>query len=336
MDLRSDYLGIELRNPLVASASPLSSTLDGMRRLADAGVGAIVMFSLFEEELRQEALHASRLVDDVAGSFAEALDYLPAIAMEDGGPRRYLDLLGRAAGSLDVPVIASLNGTSRQGWTGFARSMQEAGAAAIECNIYYLPGDPDITGRDVEQRHLDILQDVKAAVTVPVAVKLHPYFSSIGEMVLALDRAGADGLVLFNRVLQPDIDPDRLTPASGVHLSHPGEGRLALTWIALLRGRLKASLAASTGVGTAADVARYLLAGADVVMTTSALLRNGTGYAARLIDGLSTWMTSKGFGTVAELRGLLSVPPAGDAAAYERAGYVTALRAANAERYISG
>jgi dihydroorotate dehydrogenase (fumarate) len=207
--------------------------------------------------------------------------------------------------------------------------MQEAGAAAIELNIYYLPGDPRISGRDVEQRHVDILMRVKDAVDLPVAVKLSPYFSSTGEMALRLDEAGADALVLFNRFLQPDIDPDKLTVVPTVGLSIPAEARLPRTWIALLRGRVRASLAATTGVETAADVARYLLAGADVVMTASALLRHGPEHASTLLDGLADWMTRKQFAGVDELRGMLAVPVGTDEAAYERAGYVGALREAN-------
>jgi dihydroorotate dehydrogenase (fumarate) len=207
--------------------------------------------------------------------------------------------------------------------------MQEAGAAAVELNIYYLPGDPYFTGSDVERRHVEILTTVKAVVTVPVAVKLSPYFSSTGEMARRLDRAGADGLVLFNRFLQPDIDPETLTVTVRPGLSTQAEGRLPRAWIALLAGRVHACLAATTGVETAADVASYLLAGADVVMTASALLRHGPGYAGVLLGELSAWMARKGFGSVAEVRGLLAVPDGTDQAAYERAGYVTALEAAN-------
>ena len=235
MELATNYMGLRLRNPLVASPSPLSYTLDGVRRLADGGVGAIVLFSLFEEQLREEAARNAELVDGPAESFAEALDYVPAVMKEDPGPRRYLSLLERAVAAVDVPVIASLNGVTPEGWTDYARAMQDAGAAAIELNIYYLPGDPRISGRDVEQRHVDILNRVKDAVTVPVAVKLSPYFSSIGEIAVRLDEAGADALVLFNRFLQPDVDPEELVVLPRVNLSSPADGRLPRTWIALLR-----------------------------------------------------------------------------------------------------
>jgi dihydroorotate dehydrogenase (fumarate) len=333
MNLATNYMGLTLRNPLVASPSPLSYTLDGIQRLAEGGVGAIVMFSLFEEQLREEAARTIRLVEETAESFPEALDYFPAVVDEDGGPRSYLALLERAVSSVDVPVIASLNGVTPEGWTEYAHAMQDAGAAAIELNIYYLPGDPEISGREVEQRHIDVLEQVKSAVSVPVAVKLGPNFSSPGEMALRLDQAGADALVLFNRFLQPDIDPERLAVLPEVNLSSPADARLARTWIALLRGRARASLAATSGVEVSADLARYLLAGADVVMTTSALLRHGPRYAAQLLGGLTTWMDRKGFQSVDEVRGLLSVPAVADRAAYERAGYVTAMRAANAGSY---
>ncbi|MGZ4216234.1 MAG: dihydroorotate dehydrogenase-like protein [Solirubrobacteraceae bacterium] len=333
MDLSTTYMGLALRNPLVASPSPLSYSLDGIRRLADGGVGAIVLFSLFEEQLREEAARTIRLVEENAESFPEALDYFPSVVEEDNGPRSYLVLLERAASAVEVPVIASLNGVTPEGWTEYARAMQDAGAAAIELNIYYLPGDLEVSGREVEQRHIDVLERVKSAVTVPVAVKLTPYFSSPGEMALSLDRAGADGLVLFNRFLQPDIDPEQLEVLPMVNLSSPADARLARTWIALLRGRVGASLAATSGVEVPADVARYLLAGADVVMTTSALLRHGPRYAAELLDGLTRWMSRKGFQDLDRVRGLLAVPPEVDAAEYERAGYVSAMRAANAGAY---
>jgi dihydroorotate dehydrogenase (fumarate) len=329
MDLSTDYLGLTLRNPLVASASPLSQTVDGVRRLADAGVGAVVLYSLFEEQLRKQAALDAELADAGSEAFAEALSYFPDAAEEDPGPRAYVSLLERAVAAVDVPVIASLNGVTPGGWADYARAMQDAGAAAIELNIYYLPGDAHTSGRDVEQRHLDILARVKDVVTVPVAVKLAPYFSSTGEMALRLDEAGADGLVLFNRFLQPDIDTETLAMVSGVSLSSPTEARLPRTWIALLRGRVRASLAATTGVETSADVVKYLLAGADVVMTASALLRHGPEHAAVLLDGLSEWMERKGYATVDDLRGLLSVAPGVDEAEHERAGYVGSMQAAN-------
>src|SRR5450755_4566780 len=333
MELSTNYMGLELRNPLVASASPLSHTVDGVRRLADAGVGAVVLHSLFEEQVREEAVLNARLAEAGTDSFAESLSYFPEAAEEDLGPHRHLSLLQRAAAAVDIPVIGSLNGVTPGGWTEYARAMQDAGAAAIELNIYYLPGDPRTSGRDVEQRHVDVLRRVKDAVTVPVAVKLSPYFSSPVELALRLDEAGADALVLFNRFLQPDIDPETMAVVPSVALSGPDGALLPQTWIALLRGRVRSALAATTGVEDPADVAKYLLAGADVVMTASALLRHGPEHATVLLDGLTAWMARKGFQSIDELRGTLSVPPGTDATAYERAGYVTGLRAANVRTY---
>jgi dihydroorotate dehydrogenase (fumarate) len=332
MDLSTSYLGLALRNPLVASASPLSNSADGVRRLADAGVGAVVLYSLFEEQLRREAAENARLAEAGTEVFAEALSYFPAAADSDPGPHRYLSLLERAAAAVDVPVIGSLNGVTPGGWTSYARAIQDAGAAAIELNIYYIPGDPRTTGREVEQRHVDILCRVKDAVTVPVAVKLSPYFSSAGEMALRLDEAGADGLVLFNRFLQPDIDPETLAVVPAVDLSSPAEARVPRTWISILCQRVRASLAATTGVEGPADVAKYLLAGADVVMTASSLIRHGPGHATVLLDGLADWMARKGYASVDDVRGLLAVPAGTDQAAYERAGYVRAMRDANGAR----
>jgi dihydroorotate dehydrogenase (fumarate) len=329
MDLTTKYLGLELRNPVVASASPLSNTIAGIRQLATSGVGAIVLYSLFEEQLRREAEQNAAWADAGTESFAESLSYFPPSADTDAGPRRYLSLLERAVAAVDIPVIASLNGATPGGWTDYATALEQAGAAAIELNIYHPLGNPILPGRDVEQRHIQVLTTVKAVVSVPVAVKLHPYFSSIAEMAQRLDSAGADGLVLFNRFLQPDIDPDTLTVSTGFGLSDPAEARLPRAWIALLAGRLRASLAATTGVDDASDVARYLLAGADVVMTASALIRHGPNHARVLLDGLTNWMTRMGFSSVAEVRGLLSVPAAENEAADERAGYVAALQAAN-------
>jgi dihydroorotate dehydrogenase (fumarate) len=327
MNLTTTYLGLTLDNPLVASAGPLSRTVDGVRHLADAGVGAIVLPSLFEEQVQREAERDARLAEAGAESFAESLSYLPGTVGE-GGPRHYLDLVSRATAAVDVPVIASLNGVTAGGWTDYAAAMQGAGAAAIELNVYYLPADPRMPGRDVEQRYVDILTTVKAAVTIPVAVKLAPFFSSAGEVAVRLDRAGADGLVVFNRFMQADIDPETLTVSTGLKLSSPAEAALPRSWIARLRGLVGASLAASTGVQTAADVAAYLLAGADVVMTTSSLLRHGPSHAAVLVDGLTEWLKRKGFSGVDDVRGLLAVPAGAHGSAFERAGYLTAIEEA--------
>jgi dihydroorotate dehydrogenase (fumarate) len=327
MNLTTTYLGLTLDSPLVASAGPLSRTVDGVRQLADSGVAAVVLPSLFEEQVRREADRDARLAEAGAESFAESLSYLPDTGGE-AGPRRYLDLVSRATAAVGIPVIASLNGVTAGGWTDYAAAMQEAGAAAIELNVYYLPADPRMPGRDVEQRYVDILTTVKAAVSIPVAVKLAPFFSSAGEVILRLDRAGADGLVVFNRFMQTDIDPETLTVSTGLKLSDPAEAALPRSWIARLRGLVGASIAASTGVETAADVAAYLLAGADVVMTTSSLLRHGPSHAAVLIDGLTEWLKRKGFSGVEDARGLLAVSAGAHGSAFERAGYLTAIEEA--------
>ena len=325
MNLDTSYLGLKLRNPLVASAGPMTQTAERVERLAAMGVGAVVLPSLFEEQIRAEADRDERLAEVGIDSFGEAMTYLidPDASV---WPRQYLDLIERAAGS-GVPVIASLNGSTAGGWTDYARAMQDAGAAAVELNIYYLPGDPLIPARDNEQRYIDILTMVKAAVGVPVAVKLNPYFSSLGEMAVRLDRAGADGLVLFNRFMQTDINPDTLTISTGFQLSRPAEATASRSWIARLRGQVRASLAASTGVETAGDIAAYLLAGADVVMTTSALLRHGPGHVAALLDGLTAWMGRKGFGGIGEFRGMLAAGAAGPG--YGRSGYLSAVEHAS-------
>ena len=299
MDLTTTYLGLELRNPLVASASPLSNTIAGIRQLADSGIGGIVLYSLVEEQLRGD----------------EA----------DGAVRRYVSLVEQAATAVDVPIIASLNGTTPGAWTDFATTLEKAGAAAIEVNVYHPLSNPALTGRDVEQRYLELLTTVKAVVGVPVAIKLYPYFSSMAEIARRLDAAGADGLVLFNRFLQPDIDPETLVVTSGIELSAPSEARLPRTWIALLAGRVEASLAASTGVDSAGDVVKYLLAGADVVMTASALLRHGPAHARVLLDGLTDWMSHRGFTDLAAMRGLLSAALAEGESARERGDYVRSL-----------
>jgi dihydroorotate dehydrogenase (fumarate) len=322
MKLDTSYLGLKLRNPLVASAGPMTQTADRVERLAAAGVGAVVLPSLFEEQIRAEADRDERLAEVGIDSFGEATSYLidPDASV---WPRQYLSLIERAAGS-GVPVIASLNGSTAGGWTDYARAMQDAGAAAVELNIYYLPADP-LSARDAEQRYIDILTAVKSAVSVPVVVKLTPYFSSLHEMAVRLDQAGADGLVLFNRFMQTDINPDTLTISTGFKLSSPGEATVARSWIARLRGQVRASLGASTGVETADDVAAYLLAGADVVMTTSSLLRHGPAHAKVLLDGLTAWMERKGFGGIGEVRGMLAAGADAAGPGYGRSGYLSAV-----------
>ena len=279
---------------------------------------------------RNEAERYAALAEAGSESFAESLSYFPEVPGADPGPHGYLHLLERAAAAVEIPVIASLNGATPAGWTAYARQMQDAGAAAIELNLYASPPDPGTPGCHVEERHVEILGLVKAAVGVPVAVKMSPYYSSVGEMARRFVEAGSDGLVLFNRFLHPDVDPDALAVVPGIGLSAPTDARLPRTWIALLRQRVDVSLAASTGVEDPGDVVAYLLAGADVVMSTSALLRHGPKHARFLVDGLSAWMSHKGFQRLEELRGLLAVPADVDRATSERSEYARAMRSANA------
>ena len=327
-DLSTRYLGLDLRCPVVASAGPLQQSVEGIRALADGGVGAVVMYSLFEEEVRRESARLLELADLHSETYQEAVSYFPDLpSVEQGTIRRYLTLIERGAAAVDVPVIGSINGATRGGWVSTARQMQDAGAAAIELNIYMVPGDLSVSGAQIEDRHLEIALSVKQAVSVPVAVKLSPYFSSVGHLAAALDRALVDGLVLFNRFLQPDIDIERVSVVPGVTLSRPDDARLPRTWIAALRGRVRASLAATTGVESADDVIKYILAGADVVMTTSSLVRHGAAHAQTLVDGLALWLERKDLPLDAA-RGLLAIPTEVPADEYERAGYVAALERA--------
>jgi dihydroorotate dehydrogenase (fumarate) len=330
VSLATTYLGLQLRNPLVASSSPATRSVTRLRELADAGIGAVVLPSLYEEQVNAEALRELALTEPFEDAHGEAQGYFPRLPESalPGATSRYLGLVERAVQVVDVPVIASLNGSTAGGWTDFARRLEGAGAAALELNIYFVPGDPHTSGRAVEDRHVEIVQHVKSVVSIPVAVKLSPHFSSTGEMALRLDEAGADGLVLFNRFLHPDVDPETMLVTPGVGLSTPEEGRLARSWIAILHGHVRASLAATTGVEDARDVAAYLLAGADVVMTASALLRHGIGHTEVLLDGLTDWLQRKGFASVDEARARLAVPAGVDADAYQRAGYVAALNSA--------
>jgi dihydroorotate dehydrogenase (fumarate) len=319
-------LGLTLRNPLIASASPLNGDIGNLRRLEDAGAGAVVLPSIFEEQIASEQREIERRMELSAAGFAEAQTYLPASTEYAFGPERYLDIVHEAKAALEIPVIASLNGVSETGWVDYARGLAEAGADAIELNVYFIPADLAMSGREVEERYLDVLKSVKAAVTLPVAVKIGPYFSAIGAMAKELGEAGAAGLVLFNRFYQPDIDVVSLRLAMDLKLSTPVEMRLPLLWIAILSGRVPLSLAASTGVETAEDVFKYLLAGADVVMTTSSLLRHGVGHMKKLLDGLTALLGPRRVASLDEIRGRMSQQNVADPTAFERANYINLLR----------
>ncbi|MEW6037942.1 MAG: dihydroorotate dehydrogenase-like protein [Pseudomonadota bacterium] len=327
MDLSTNYMGLPLKHPVVASASPLSESLHGIRRLEDGGVAAIVLFSLFEEQIRHENEAFSHLMASGSESFAEALSYFPAAADYRAGPESYLDLIRRAVEAVDIPVIASLNCVSDEGWIDYARQIEQAGAHGLELNIYGIETDPAISGGEIEQHYVDILTTVKSTVRIPVALKLSPFFSAMGHMARRLEQAGADALVLFNRFYQPDVDIERLEVLPSLELSSPGEIRLPLLWIALLHGKIAPSLGATTGVAGAGEVIKYLLAGADAVMTTSALLRHGPSYAAVLVKGIEHWMDAHGFASLALLKGGMSHGRIANASAYERANYIKVLEA---------
>jgi dihydroorotate dehydrogenase (fumarate) len=326
MDLTTRYMGLALKNPLIASASPLNTDVANIRRLEDAGAAAVVLPSLFEEQIEAEVARYDHLTSANAESSPEALSYFPAPAEYSVGPHAYLDLIRRARAAVDIPVIASLNGTTDEGWISYARSMEEAGASAIELNVYFIPADLSLTGAEVERLYLDILRHVRATVSIPIAVKLSPHFSAVGNMALALEKAGANGLVLFNRFYQPDIDLGQLSLLADLRLSYPTEIRLPLLWLGVLRGRTAASLAATTGVTTADEVIKYLLVGADVVMTTSALLRRGVDHMAVLLEGLEAWLAAREFASVGEIRGLMSQEKLKDPQAFERANYIKILQ----------
>jgi dihydroorotate dehydrogenase (fumarate) len=325
MDLTTTYMGLKLKNPLVASAGPLSQSVDKIRQMEDAGLSAVVLFSIFEEQLRQESAVLEHALTSGTESFAEALSYFPAHDDYRVGPDQYLDLLHRASQAVDIPVIGSLNGVTDEGWTDFARRIQDAGASGLELNIYYTPTSMEMAGREVEQRYLDVLKAVKSAVTIPVALKLSPFFSAMAHMAGQFDRAGADALVLFNRFYQPDFDLEELEVVPQLDLSTPYEIRLPLMWIAILHGRVKASLGATRGVHSAKEAVKYVLAGADVAMTTSSLLQNGIGHARTILDGIARWMEEHEYASVQQMKGSMSQRAVADPEAFERANYIKTL-----------
>jgi dihydroorotate dehydrogenase (fumarate) len=324
MDLSTTYLGLRLRNPLIASASPLTRDVDNIRRLEDAGAAAVVLPSIFEEQIQRESDEAERMVGFGTDSNPEAMSYFASSAHHPG-PQVYLERLHQARRAVDIPVIASLNGATEGGWTDYARLIQGAGASALEINVFFVASDLALDGVTVERRHIDILRAVKSVVTIPVAIKLAPYFSSMGNLASKLAEAGADGCVLFNRFYQPDIDLSSLSLRRDLELSTRAEIRVPLLWIGLLAHQVRCSLAASTGVETADEVVKYLLAGADTVMTTSALLRHGVGHMRSLLNGLIQWLDARHTG-VEDIRGRLSYRKVADRTAFERANYISILQ----------
>jgi dihydroorotate dehydrogenase (fumarate) len=324
-DLRSRYLGLELKNPIVASASPLTNSIDSLKRLEDAGVAAVVLPSLFEEQIEHEEMATHNLMLSGMELSPEARGFFPEMQNYNTGPDTYLKLISDAKRALAVPVIPSLNGYTPGGWTQIAKQFEQAGADAIELNIYFVATGLEDSSADIEKRYVDLVSSVSGMVSIPVAVKVSPYFSAMANMAARLAAAGASGLVFFNRFLQPDIDLDELEVAPRLVLSTSDELRLALRWIAILRGRVSASLAATGGAHTPEDVLKLLLAGADCVMVASSLLRNGPKHVATLVSGVEKWITAREYDSVEQLKGSLSQLSCPDPAAFERGNYMKAL-----------
>ena len=325
MDLTTRYMGLPVRSPLVAGASPLSRDVRNIAALTRAGAGAIVFHSIFQEQLTQEALALNYYLEQGTEGFAESLTYFPKIESFKVGPEIYLDNIAAAKKATDVPIIGSLNCISASGWVDFARQIQQAGADGLELNVYLIPTNPAVESPQIEQVYLDILLAVKSAVTIPVAIKLSPFFSSMANTLQRLDRAGANALVLFNRFYQPDIDLEELEIKPRLVLSTSEELRLPMRWIAIMCDKVKASLVATSGVHTGADAAKLVLAGADVIQVVSALLKNGIGHLARIRDEMVAILDAKGYGSVHEAHGVLSQRTCGEPAAFERANYMKAL-----------
>jgi dihydroorotate dehydrogenase (fumarate) len=325
MNLKTNYLGLNLRTPLVVSASPLSEELDDIRRMEDAGAAAVVLYSLFEEQLVREQFELEHHLTQGTESYAEALTYFPAPTLFNIGPEGYLNHIRRAKAAVDIPIIASLNGASMGGWTSYARLMEEAGADALELNIYSIAADTDMSGAQIEQNCLEILASVRSQVSIPVAVKLSPFFSSLANMAKRLDNAGADALVLFNRFYQPDIHPETLEVRPGIILSTPQALRLPMRWIAILYGRIRAALAATSGIHTASDVLKMLMAGASVTMLCSVLYRYGIGQIRVIERELSHWLVEHEYESVSQLRGSMSQLHCASPGEFERAQYIRAL-----------
>lgn len=327
MDLSTRYMGLNLPNPLVVSASPLSRELDTAKRLEDAGASAIVMYSLFEEEIRHSQMELAHHLEAGSNSFAESLDYFPDLGHFDSGPDGYLEHLRKLKDALSMPVIASLNGFTPGGWIDHARKMQEAGADGIELNVYHIPTDPAVDAAALEAAYLDDLAAVRKAVTIPVAIKLSPFFTSLPNMARKLEDAGADALVLFNRFYQPDLDIENLEVVPEVRLSNSASMRLPLRWTAILRGVVtKADLGLSTGLHTGRDVIKALMAGADACMLCGSLLIHGPDHVRGLLETVRHWMTEHEYESVTQMKGSMSHRKTADPASFERANYMRALR----------
>ncbi len=326
MNLTTHYMGFELKNPIVPSASPLSKNIDNIRRMEDAGAAAITMYSLFEEQIEFEAERYDHFFGYGTDSFAEALTYFPKPNEFNLGPDQYLEHVHKAKAAVDIPVIASLNGVSDGGWIDYATKIQQAGADALEVNLYFLPTDPRVACGEVEQIYLDVLANVKRHVTIPVAMKIGPYFTALPRVAHALDTAGADALVLFNRFYQPDLDIEELTVGPHLVLSSSDELRLPLRWVAILYSHVGCSLALTSGVHTVEDAVKAVMAGADIANTTSALLQHGIGHITTLVDGFKLWMEEHEYDSVDMMKGSLSQRNVAEPAAFERANYMRTLQ----------
>jgi dihydroorotate dehydrogenase (fumarate) len=326
MDLSTSYLGLSLRNPLVASASPLSETTDRVRRLEDAGVAAVVMHSLFEEQITHESLELDHYLHNGAHTFSEATGYFPEFEHFEVGPGPYVEHLHQLKQAVQIPVIGSLNGVTSGGWIEYAAQMEQAGADAIELNIYYLPGDPEVSSAEIESEYIALVRDVCAQITIPVAVKLTPFFTSLPSMAVRLTRAGARGLVLFNRFYQPDLNIEALEVVPSLHLSTSRDLQLPLRWIGMLYGRVPADFALTGGVHTGTDAIKAIMAGASVAMVASELLAHGIGRASGILSEMATWMQEQEYESVQQMRGSMSLRAVADPAAFERANYMKVLR----------
>ncbi len=325
IDLTTKYMGLTLRNPIVPSASPLSADLDTVKRMAEAGAGAITLHSLFEEQIEFEAEALEHFLEHGAEQFAEALSYFPQVHEYRREPDEYVEHIRRCKEAVDVPIIASLNGVSPGGWTGYAQKFEEAGADAVELNVYFIPTNDGLMSYDVEDIYVKLLQDVKRRVHIPVAMKLSPYFSAMPHVASMLDAEGADALVLFNRFYQPDLDIENLTVTPNLQLSTPVEMRLPMRWIAILYGRLDCSLALTSGIHSAEDVIKAVMVGADVANVCSVLLKKGPDYIQTLLAGVTTWMEEHEYESVAQMKGAMSHQSVAEPAAFERANYMKAL-----------
>jgi dihydroorotate dehydrogenase (fumarate) len=326
IDLATRWLGLDLASPLVVSASPLMETLDNVRRAEDAGAAAIVLPSLFEEQLQIDAADLDHHLDHAAHSYAEALTYFPDMTAYNFGPDRYLEHVRRAKAAVDVPVIASLNGVSTGGWIEYARQIQQAGADALELNVYFIPTDPLVESAEIETTYVDLVHDVRLEVSIPLAVKLAPFFSALANVAYRLSLAGADGLVLFNRFYQPDFDVERLEVVPSLALSTSEELRLRLRWVAILYGTVRADLAVTGGVHEATDVLKAMMAGAACVMMTSALFEHGIGHLGHVRAELERWMEEHEYASIRQMRGSMSQQSVASPAAFERANYLKVLR----------